>query len=140
MRSKWLWAFIAVIGVVSLSWSSVNGVVWGTVIGLVVLLLTVALLYSIRLTTEVRENGVYIQFSPFHRSFRRIPSAQIERVEVIEFGLLTYGGIGIRWNPNTIAYMTSRGSGIKIDRPDATSVVIGSQDAETLARTVDNLT
>jgi hypothetical protein len=140
MRSKWSRAFIAVIGVVSLSWSSVNGVVWGTVIGLVVLLLTAALLYSIRLTTEVREDGVYIQFAPFHRSFRRIPSAQMERVEAIETGLLTYGGIGIRWNPNTIASVNSRWSGIKIDRPDPKSMLIGSQDAEKLAQTVDNLT
>jgi hypothetical protein len=128
MRQKWLWALIGLIGFFLL--------VSDVLIGLVTLLPVAGLLFVIRLTTEVREDGVYVQFAPIHRSFRRIPFDQIERVEVTEFGLLTYGGIGLRWTPNAVAYMTKRGRGIKISRQNAKAVVIGSQDADTLAGTV----
>jgi len=131
MRQKWLWALIGLIGFFLL--------VSDVLIGLVTLLPVAGLLFVIRLTTEVREDGVYVQFAPIHRSFRRFPFEQIERVEVTEFGLLTYGGIGLRWTPNAVAYMTKRGRGIRISRKNAKSVVIGSQDADTLARTVGEL-
>ncbi len=68
-----------------------------------------------------------------------ITSDQIKRVERTEFGLLTYGGIGIRWTPDTVAYMTTRGSGIKIDRENAKSVVIGSPEPSTLMKAIDEL-
>ena len=96
-------------------------------------------MYSIQLITEVRDDGIYVRFAPIHRSFRRLPFDQIEQVERTEFGLLTYGGIGIRWTPNTVAYMTTRGSGIKIDRENAKSVVIGSQEPSALVNTIDEL-
>lgn len=131
MRQKWLWALIGLTGLLLL--------VLDVLIGLVTLLPVAGLLFIIRLTTEVREDGVYVQFAPIHRSFRRIPVDQIQRVEVTEFGLLTYGGIGLRWTPTAVAYMTERGSGISISRKNSKSVVIGSQDAETLARTVEEL-
>jgi len=131
MRQKWLWALIGLTGLLLL--------VSDVLIGLVILLPVAGLLFVIRLATEVREDGVYVQFAPIHRSFRRIPFDQIERVEITEFGLLTYGGIGLRWTPNAVAYMTKRGRGIRISRKNAKSVVIGSQDADTLAGTVGEL-
>ncbi|MFC7057117.1 hypothetical protein [Halovenus salina] len=87
----------------------------------------------------MRSDGIYVRFAPVHRSFRRLPFDGIERVERTEFGLLTYGGIGIRWTPNTVAYMTTWGSGIKIDRENAKSIVIGSQDPSVLLETIDEL-
>lgn len=129
MRQPWLWALLGVVGIVLLA--------TGTVAGLVIVLPVVALFYVIRLTTEVREDGIYVRFAPFHRSFRRIPFADIERVERTTFGALTYGGLGIRWTPNTVAYMTKRGTGVKLHRANDKAIVIGSQDAETLAATID---
>ncbi|WP_267162453.1 hypothetical protein [Halovenus salina] len=87
----------------------------------------------------MRDDGIYVRFAPIHRSFRRLPFDRIERVERADFGLLTYGGIGIRWTANTVAYMTTRGSGIKIDRKNAKSVVIGSQNPSALLETIDEL-
>ena len=104
-----------------------------------IILPSAAFLYSIRLVTEVRTDGIYVRFAPIHRSFRRLPIDEIERVERTEFGLLTYGGIGIRWTPDTVAYMTTKGSGIKITRQDAKSVVIGSQKTSALLKAIDEL-
>lgn len=129
MRQPWLWALVAL--------TSVPSLVLGSVVGLVVILAVAAFVYSIRLITEVRPDGIYVRFAPVHRSFRRLPFDQIEQVERTEFGLFTYGGIGIRWTANTVAYMTTRGSGIKIDRENAKSVVLGSQDPSELLETID---
>jgi hypothetical protein len=119
--------------------ASVPALVFGSVVGLFVILTVAVFLYSIQLVTEVRADGIYVRFAPIHRSFRQLSFAQIEQVERTEFGLLTYGGIGIRWTANTVAYMTTRGSGIKIDRENGKSVVIGSQETSELLKTIDRL-
>lgn len=131
LRQPWVWGLIGVV--------SVPALVFGSVVGLLIILPAVAFVYSIRLITEVRTDGIYLRFAPIHRSFRRLPFDEIERVERTEFGLLTYGGIGIRWTPDTVAYMTTKGSGIKIDRQNAKSVVIGSQETSALLKAIDEL-
>lgn len=125
MRQPWIWLLLGAIGVVTIP--------VGSVIALATLVAVGVLFLAIRLTTEVRDDGVYVRFAPFHRSFRRIPIAEIERVETTNFGVLTYGGIGIRWVPDTIAYMTDRGEGVEIHRRNVKSVVVGSQHADELA-------
>lgn len=128
MRQPWVWLLLGAIGIITIP--------VGSVIALATLVAVGALFLSIRLTTEVREDGVYVRFEPFHRSFRRVPFEDIERIETTTSGILTYGGIGIRWTPSTIAYMTDRGEGVKIHRQNAKSVVIGSQRADELAAVI----
>ncbi len=131
MRQRWIWALLALTGVPVLVFSSV--------VGLIIILTVAVFIYSIQLDTEVRMDGIYLRFAPIHRSFRRLSFDQIEQVERTEFGLLTYGGIGIRWIPGTVAYMTTLGSGIKIDRENAKSVVIGSQQTSALLETINDM-
>lgn len=131
LRQPWIWALLGL--------ASVPVLIFGNVVGLVIILAIVSLTYSVKLKTEVRTDGIYVRFAPFHRSFRRLPFDQIERVERTEFGLLTYGGIGIRWTSDTVAYMTTRGSGIKIDRENGKSVVIGSQKPSALIGAINEL-
>lgn len=128
MRQPWIWLLLSATGVITIP--------VGSVIALAALAAVGVLFLAIRLTTEVREDGVYVRFEPFHRSFRCIPFPDIERVETTNFGVLTYGGIGIRWTPSTIAYMTDRGEGVKIHRRNAKSVVIGSHHADELAAAI----
>jgi len=131
LRQPWIWVLLTL--------ASVPTLVFSSVVGLLGILTVAAFFYSIQLTTEVHTDGIYVRFAPIHRSFRRLPFDQIEQVDRTEFGLLTYGGIGIRWTANTVAYMTTRGSGIKIDRESAKSVVIGSQRTSELLQTIDGL-
>ena len=127
-RQPWLWVLIGGVGVVSL--------VAGAGIGAVIAAGVAALFAVARLTTEVREDGVYVRFAPFHRSFRRIGFEEIERHGPREFGMLTYGGIGIRWTPSAVAYVTRRGDGVEIHRENGKTVVIGSQQADRLAAAI----
>ncbi|WP_122087941.1 hypothetical protein [Halalkalicoccus subterraneus] len=132
MRQPWVWLLLGAIVVVTIP--------VGSIPALVVLAAVAALFFAIRLTTEVREDGVYVRFGPIHRTFRHVPFDDVERVETTRFGLLSYGGIGIRWTPDTIAYMTDRGDGIEIHRANAKSVVIGSQRADELAAAISAAT
>jgi len=129
MRQPWIWVFLGLV--------SVPLIAFGSIGALVVILVVAGFFYSVQLITEVRDDGIYVRFAPIHRSFRRLPFDRIAQVERTEFGLLTYGGIGIRWTRDTVAYMTTRGSGVKIDRENAKSVVIGSRDPSRLLNTID---
>lgn len=131
MRQPWIWVFLGLVSVPAFAFGSIGA--------LLVILVVAGLFYSVQLITEVRDDGIYLRFAPIHRSFRRLPFDRIEQVERTEFGLLTYGGVGIRWTRDTVAYMTTRGSGIKFDRENAKSVIIGSQDPSRLMNTIDEL-
>lgn len=124
----WLWLLIGAIGIVS--------VITSVGVGLIIVGAVVVFFWLVELTTEVREDGVYVRFAPVHRSYRHIRFDDIESCEVTDFGLLTYGGIGIRWTPSTIAYMTTRGKGVKLQRDGEKSIVIGSQRADELSAAI----
>jgi hypothetical protein len=79
----WLWLLIGAIGIVS--------VIASMGVGLIVVGAVVVFFGLVQLTTEVREDGVYVRFAPVHRSYRHIRFDEIESCEVTDFGLLTYG-------------------------------------------------
>ncbi|RDZ65337.1 hypothetical protein C5B90_02935 [Haloferax sp. Atlit-12N] len=134
-RQLWLWALlggIALLMVVSgpISWA-----------GLIVIVPVAGLVYSLRLQTEVRVDGVYFKMWPLHRSFRRITWMEIEHYESKEYKpLREFGGWGIRWAPGKMAYNVSGSQGIWIERKDGRSVLLGSQHAEEFVKAIDEAT
>jgi hypothetical protein len=130
-RQPWLWALLGgtaalVLVLGPVSW---GGVVVAAVAGLV---------YSLRLQTEVRADGIYVKMWPLHRSFRRIPWSEIERYESRRYGpLREFGGWGIRWRPGKIAYNVSGDRGVWIERTDDRTVLIGSQRPEEFVGAID---
>lgn len=117
-RQRWLWALMAVTGLVTAV---------GTLgLGAVIVLAAAVLLYRIRLTTEVREDGLYVQFAPFHRSPRRVPFEDIGAVETEHVGLLSYGGLGIRFATGVVAYLTATGEAVRVVRPNQRAVVVST--------------
>ena len=96
-----------------------------------------ALLFFGRLTTEVRCDGIYIRFSPFHWSFRRIAFSDISQFEVRTYQpLREYGGWGIRFTCRGKAYSVSGNQGVQIDLTDGRHILIGSRRAEELWRAI----
>ncbi|MFC7137697.1 hypothetical protein ACFQRB_17005 [Halobaculum litoreum] len=107
-------------------------------VGLLIVGAVAALVYSLRLQSEVREDGVYVKMWPIHRSFRRFPWAEIEHYEATSYGpLREFGGWGIRWAPGKIAYNVSGTEGVLIERTDGRTVLIGSQRASEFVRGID---
>ena len=92
-----------------------------------------ALLLSGKLVTEVRNDGVYVRFSPFHRSFRRIPFRDLQRSEVRTYRpILEYGGWGIRYGRRGKAYNVGGNRGVELELADGSRLMIGSQRSQEL--------
>ena len=86
------------------------------------------LLYSIRLVTEVRSDGLYLRFFPFHLSYERFPIDGIRSYEAITYSpLREYGGWGIRYGWNGKAYNVSGNQGIQLELSEGKRILIGTQ-------------
>jgi hypothetical protein len=95
-----------------------------------------ALVRTATLYTEVRDDGVYVKFAPFHRSFRRIPFSALADVQSMGYSPLRYGGWGIRWRPGETAYTASGTTGVRFERANGSSVFVGSRDPDGLLAAV----
>ena len=104
-------------------------------LGAAALLLRVA-----TLQTEVRDDGLYLRFAPFHRSAKRIPFADLADLQETGYSPVRYGGWGIRWSPRGIAYTVSGKSGVRVERTDGKSVFVGSDRPDELVAAVQEAT
>lgn len=128
-RQWWLWILLGLVSLVS--------VVTGGPGGILVAGVVVVLMWSLRLITEVREDGLYVRFAPVQRSFRRVPWSAIESVESTRYRpLREYGGWGVRWRPGTVAFTVSGSRGVFVKRPDDRDLLVGSRRPDELATAV----
>jgi hypothetical protein len=96
-----------------------------------------ALFFFCQLVTEVRDDGIYIRFSPFHRTFRRIAFKEVKQCEVRTYRpIREYGGWGIRYRCKGRAYNVSGARGVQIELLNGNRLLIGSQRAEELSRAI----
>ena len=105
------------------------------VLGGVMLLLVLA-----RLETEVRGDGLYVRYFPFHRSALAISLQDVKRIEARTYRpLLEYGGWGIRWTWKGKAYNAHGNRGVRIDYATGRHLLIGSQCPDELAGAIQTL-
>ena len=131
-RQPWLWALLAGAGLLVLVLAPAS------ILGLAVIGAVAALLYTLRLETEVRTDGVYVRMWPLHRSFRRFDWAGIERYEARRYRpIREFGGWGIRWAPGRVAYSVGGDRGVRIERSDGRDVLVGSRRPEALVAAMD---
>ncbi len=96
-----------------------------------------ALFFFSRLVTEVRDDGIYIRFFPFHRTAHRIAFTEVKQYEVRTYSpIREYGGHGIRYGSNGKAYNVSGDRGVQIELLNGERLLIGSQRAEELWRAI----
>lgn len=91
--------------------------------------------WVLRLITEVRSDGVSIRLTPIHRSFRHIPTSQIDTVTVTTYSPTTYGGWhwGVRQSlGGNTAYRLRGDQGVEITVDEERKIFIGSQSAREL--------
>lgn len=112
------------------------------------LIAPLVLFYRAALVTEVREDGLYCKFFPFHLRFRRIPLSKMTRVERVSYSpMRDYGGWGIRFgfslsrrgissDEKGVAYIVSGNEGVRIERESKRPLLVGSQRADELRRTI----
>lgn len=92
------------------------------------------LFYHIRLTTEVRSNGLYYRFFPLHCSVQKILLDDLKSYEVRTYSpLKEYGGWGIRYGAKGKAYNVKGNRGVQFKLTNGELILMGSQRPEELA-------
>ncbi|MCR4438450.1 MAG: DUF6141 family protein [bacterium] len=95
----------------------------------------VAFFWWTRLITEVRADGLYVRFVPFHLKFKRLPYSQLARWAACTYRpILDYGGWGIRYGRNGMAYNVSGNRGVQLEFTSGKRLLIGSQQPEVIVR------
>ena len=95
-----------------------------------------------QLITEVREDGVYIRFIPFHGSFRRIGFDQVAQFEARMYRpIMEYGGWGIRcgFGKSGKAYNVKGNKGLQLVFKNDKRLLIGSQKPERLLEAMNSI-
>jgi len=95
------------------------------------------LLYTEKMTTEVRTDGLYIRYYPFQLSFHKIPLDKLKSHKVRDdiMGL----GMGYPFRGRGKVYNTSGTRGVQLDFTDGKRLLIGSQKPEELAIAIDTV-
>jgi hypothetical protein len=97
-----------------------------------------ALIFFSKLVTEVRGDGIYIRFYPFHLSFHKIAFKDLKRYEVRTYHpLLEYGGWGIRYGSKGKAYNVSGNRGVQLELLNGKRLLIGSQRPEEFLQAIE---
>jgi len=148
-RQVWIWAIV--FSLVGLIWyASVKQILLGSPFGdrpmSDILLVIFWLIFGIglpalfllgKLVTEVRNDGIYICFFPFHWSFRKITFKELKRYEVRTYRpIREYGGWGIRYGSKGKAYNVSGNRGVQLEFLNGKRLLIGSQRTEELWRAI----
>ncbi len=148
-RQPWLWLLIAGIFGVTV-WAFVQQIVQGrpfgqnpapdTVMMIIALVFGVAfpgLFCVAKLTTEVRSDGLYYRFFPFHIRFRMVTAESLVSYEVQTYRpIRDYGGWGIRYGRGSKAYNVSGNRGVMLELSDGQRLLIGSQKPDDLANAI----
>lgn len=145
-RQWWLWLLL--LPVSGVSWYAVIrqvllGQPWSdrpapdVVILLIWLLSGVGLpllFLGLRLVTEIRADGIYLRFIPFHLRWQRLPFEELESCAARPYRpIVEYGGWGIRYGFKGKAYNVSGNRGVQLVFKNGRRLLIGSQRADELA-------
>jgi len=87
-----------------------------------------------RLETEVRADGLYVRYFPFHRRFRRFEAEDLSECFARKYRpILEYGGWGIKggWKGGR-AYNVSGNEGVQLVFKNGKRLLIGSKEANEL--------
>lgn len=100
------------------------------------------LFYFLKLETEVRSDGLYIRFIPFHIRYKRFAADEIDECYARRYKpIREYGGWGIRCglSGRGRAYNVSGNKGVQLVFKDGRKLLIGSQKAERLQQAIRSI-
>jgi hypothetical protein len=100
------------------------------------------LFYFLKLETEVRADGLYIRFVPFHIHFKKFAVNDLSECYARQYKpILEYGGWGIRCglSGRGRAYNVSGNKGVQLVFKGGRKLLIGSQKAEKLEEAIRSI-
>jgi hypothetical protein len=90
-----------------------------------------------KLETEVRSNGIYLRYYPFHLHCRIFDNKDLSAYYARKYRpIVEYGGWGIRFGTKGQAYNISGNEGIQLVFKNGKRLLIGSQRAEEFVQAV----
>ena len=104
--------------------------------------IVVALFFgTLKLQTEVRPDGLYVRFFPFHVYFKRFTAKDLSEYYARQYRpVLEYGGWGIRYGfKQGRAYNVSGNKGVQLVFKNGKRLLIGSQRAEELEEAIRSI-
>lgn len=90
---------------------------------------------KMKLLTEIKKDGIYVQFFPIHRKFKFYDWASIYKLKIRQYSaIMEYGGYGMRMGffRKGRAYNTSGDNGLQIETIKGTKILIGTQKPDEL--------
>jgi hypothetical protein len=142
-RQLWLWAIIilaSIIPWIGMIFQVILGHKFGNNPGpewLIILMWLVfgiglpIFFYSLKLITEVRKDGIYLRYFPFHRKFKIYQYKEIESYMAREYKpIREYGGWGIRYSLGGMAYNVYGNKGVQLILKSKKKVLVGTQKPE----------
>jgi len=99
------------------------------------------LFWMLKLETEVRPDGLYVRFFPFHINFKRFGAEDLSEYYARRYKpVLEYGGWGIRYSLRKgKAYNVSGNKGVQLVFRNGKRLLIGSQRAEELEQAIRSI-
>ena len=95
---------------------------------------------SAKLITEVKEDGIYIKFFPFHLKYKFFSFDEIESFKDREYKpIREYGGWGIRYGLSGKAYNVYGNKGLQLVMRSDKKILIGSQRSYEFYKAVQKL-
>lgn len=146
-KQWWIWIMLFGINgvfVVGVFKQVVNGEQFGDkamsdtaliVVTLLTFLLTLLFVYF-RLDTQIKKDGIYVRFFPFHLKFKHYPWDTLAKSYVREYSAMSeYGGWGFRLGlfGKGTAYNVSGNKGLQLEFTDGKRLLIGTSKPEELA-------
>ncbi len=97
------------------------------------------LAFQVKMITEVRNDGIYLKFIPFHFTYRHFPYRRIREYKKVTFhSLKEFGGWGIRINlDGRRLYNIAGNEGIELRLASGNTVLIGTRNPEALKKALD---
>jgi hypothetical protein len=100
------------------------------------------LFLNFRLETQIKKDGIYVRFFPFHIAFKHYTWDIIAKSYVRQYSAITeYGGWGLRLGlfGKGKAYNVSGDKGLQLEFTNNKKLLIGTNMAETLTETLSSI-
>ncbi|MHC4482416.1 MAG: DUF6141 family protein [Planctomycetota bacterium] len=114
-----------------------------TILGIGVGIAVTVLLFTAKLETEVRGDGLYVRLFPFHIHYKDFAPRDLEECYAREYRpIREYGGWGIRcgFGKRGGAYNMSGNKGVQLVFKNGKRLLIGSQKPDELAKAIGSIT
>jgi len=115
--------------------------VLAVIVGIGVPIAIAGLFLFLKLQTEVRPDGLYVRYLPFHLHFKRIAPEELSEYYARQYKpVREYGGWGIRCSfRNGKAYNVSGNKGVQLVFKNGKQLLIGSQKADELETAIRSI-